>query len=114
MTTQASRGVWTALVVVLALAGCAPPGPDLSMPNEECRAQADNDPAVKDAIRSASPSAFNNNGTYVDTSVGTPVVRSMAQVRFEAYRRCMRARGLMPQGGVQAPVNPNSPSYRWP
>jgi hypothetical protein len=102
------------LIVLLALAGCAPPGPDLSTPDPECRAQAENDPQVKDAIRSASPSAFNNNGTYVDAPGGIPVVRSLAQVRFEAYRRCMRARGLMPQGGVQAPISPNSPSYRWP
>jgi predicted small lipoprotein YifL len=114
MTQQARKGAWILLSVLLALAACGSTGPDLSTPDPECRAQAENDPSVKEAILSASPSAFNNNGTYVTTPNGSSVVRSMAQVRFEAYRRCMRARGLMPQGGVQAPSNPNSPSYRWP
>jgi len=84
------------------------------MPDPECRVQADHDPDVIAAYASNSPNAFNYGGSYITDANGVTVVRSFAQVRFEAYRRCMRARGLMPQGGVQTPVNPNQPSYRWP
>jgi hypothetical protein len=79
------------LALPLLLARCAPT-PDLSTPQGQCRAQAENSPEVSRLIG--------------ETSGGSPAQQAMARrelplARRSAYIACLQARGLAPKGGVE-------------
>ena len=80
------------LLLGVLLAGCAKDAPAGS-PQTECEQQAENDPRVAEIYQ-------RSNGTY--TMVGYPAHRELLMVKREAFVRCMRAKGLLPPGGVQA------------
>jgi hypothetical protein len=80
-----------ALALPLALARCAPP-PDLSTPQGQCQAQANNSEPVRTL--------------QAQTSGGSDEQRAKAlqqlpAVRQSAYIACLQGRGLAPKGGVQ-------------
>lgn len=82
------------LALPLALARCAPP-PNLSTPQGQCQAQAENSPEVV-ALK-------------VQTSGGSmqqqaDALRQLPFARRKAYIACMQARGLAPPGGGVEPV----------
>jgi len=109
------RGRWPAVMMVLVLAGCSGPGPDLSMPDPQCRAQAEKDPQVIAAYARSSPNQWGGNGAFVPaTNSPQAVIRTFPQLKFASYQRCMRSRGQFPESGVQSPVNPSQPSYLAP
>ncbi len=84
------------LLLVLSLAACAEPA-DLPrggapMTNAECRAEAEASPAVRQSGRQAGPAAYG------------PDRRSQAlrvEALGQAYRDCLRRRGLPAPGGVE-------------
>jgi len=80
-------------MMALALAACS--GPDSSA-EAQCRRQASQDPAVQ-TVYSRSDGYY----TYSPTTQYSDLQESQRQ----AVLRCMRARGLVPPGGVQ-PVVP--------
>jgi hypothetical protein len=85
-----------ALLIPLLLAGCGmfqsrePAQP--AMENEECRAEALNAQDVRDVARRA-------NADNPELMARLRV--ELADAQFNAYRRCMRARGLPVPGGVE-------------
>ena len=81
---------WTALCLLL-LASCS--GGGGNTPEEACARQADNDPAVTEALRKEA-----GNLDYL-WQAGSQV----RALRQQATIRCLRARGLAPKGGVEAP-----------
>lgn len=85
-----------ALLIPLVLAGCGLTQPRQSaqplMENEECRAEAMNAQDVRDIARRA-------NADNPELMARLRV--ELADAQFNAYRRCMRARGLPAPGGVE-------------
>ncbi len=81
------------LLLALLLAGCA--GPQGSPVERACQSQANDDPAVASLImRGAGSESFHKDHIY-----------DLRDAKREATLRCLRARGLAPQGGVAAPVH---------
>jgi hypothetical protein len=80
-----------ALALPLALTRCAPP-PDLSTPQGQCQAQADNSDPVR-ALRAQS-----SGGSDAQRA---EALRQLPAVRQQAYVACLQGRGLAPKGGVQ-------------
>lgn len=83
-----------ALALPLALARCAPP-PDLSTPQGQCQAEADNSPEVARLI--------------AETSGGSMAQQYIARhelpiARRRAYITCLQRRGLAPKGGGVEPL----------
>lgn len=85
-----------ALLIPLLLAGCTmfqPRGPaQPQMDNEECRVEAMNAPEVRDINRRANP----ENAELMARLRG-----ELLDAQWNAYRRCLRARGLPAPGGVE-------------
>ena len=85
-----------ALLVPLWLGGCGDASPAIVSapvtPQEQaCAAQADQDPALKEA---RAISAGQSNWEFQHEP-------EMRQLTRDAITRCLRARGLMPRGGVE-------------
>ena len=76
-------------LVALLLASCN----SGNTPQAECQRQAEQDPAVR-AIYSGT------NGNY--TSGFYQAYYDLREAKHQAALRCMRAKGLVPPGGVQA------------
>ena len=87
----------SALFVPLWLAGCGGSSPIVSAPispqEQACAAQADQDPALKEA---RAISAGQPNWEFQHE----PEIRQMTR---DAITRCLKARGLMSRGGVERP-----------
>ncbi len=81
------------IIMALALASCS--GQDSSA-QAQCERQASQDPAVHTVYSRSS-------GYY--TFSPTPQYSDLQEARRQAVIRCMRAKGLLPPGGVQ-PVVP--------
>lgn len=84
--------LFAALAFPLLLAGCGP-APDLSTPQGQCQAQANNSPRVREL--------------EIQTSGGSDkqqydARQALPRARREAYNACLQARGLAPKGGVEA------------
>ncbi len=90
------RGALLALLAAAALGGCAgkPPNPA----EAECRAQVFEDPAVKHMIAVQAGSLW----LQADHQA------ALAEAKREALLACLRARGLAPPGGVEAPRPPTA------
>jgi len=80
------------VLMSLGLSACAKSDPDLATPEGQCESAAELDPDVKAAQQQQIMST-------VYGQVGTNVVAAMMQQKVLA---CLRSRGLMPPGGVQA------------
>ncbi len=79
---------WWPLAALLALAAC---GPDTSTPQGQCRAEAYNDPKVKDIqIRMLG-----------NQMLQSQLMPDLNDAVHAATLRCLRARGLAPPGGVE-------------
>jgi hypothetical protein len=83
------------VLLVLLLLACE--GPSAKTAQLQCEAAADKDPTVQAAIQEYSASVTHMNSYKEDVS----------GVRKQAVYRCLRARGLVPRGGVEA-VKPPS------
>lgn len=83
-------------LLVLLLAACAEPAEvargGAPMTNAECRAEAEAAPAVRQSGARAGPAAFG-------PSPGAE--RARAEALAQAYRDCLRLRGLPGPGGVE-------------
>lgn len=79
-----------ALGALLLLAGCS--GPDMSTPQGQCEAASNDDPTVKDIM------IRRNSGNSV---LFVQLRQDLADARSRAILRCLRLRGLAPQGGVE-------------
>ncbi len=77
------------LALPLALARCAPP-PDLSPPQGQCQAEADNSPEVARLI------AETSGGSMAQQYIAR---RELPAARRRAYNACLQRRGLAPGGG---------------
>ena len=82
----------TLLALPLLLARCAPP-PDLSTPQGQCQAQANNSPEVRRLFAETSGGS---------TQQQVNARRQLPLARRDAYVACLQARGLAPKGGVEA------------
>ena len=82
----------TLLALPLLLARCAPP-PDLSTPQGQCQAQANNSPEVR---RLFAETSGGSTQQQMDARRRLPIARQ------DAYIACLQARGLAPKGGVEA------------
>jgi hypothetical protein len=82
------------IALPLALARCAPP-PNLSTPQGQCQAQAENSPEVV-ALKIQT-----SGGSMAQQAIA---LRDLPIARRKAYIACMQARGLAPPGGGVAPV----------
>ena len=82
-----------ALLLLLALAACAPKG---SPAEQQCRARAYDDPDVKDALERSNTSL---------QQVRAPALMELDALVREKTRLCLGAEGLGPRGGVE-PVKP--------
>jgi hypothetical protein len=83
------------LLLLLAACGTVPPprqSATSQMDNEECRTEALNAPEVRDVSRRANP----NNAEFM-----ARLRVELADAQWNAYRRCLRARGLPAPGGVE-------------
>ena len=84
------------LMLPLLLASCGDSGPGiaaapLSPQEQACTAQADEDPALREARAIAAGQA---NWQFQHGP-------EMEQLKRDAITRCLKARGLMPRGGVE-------------
>jgi hypothetical protein len=75
------------LLLLLLLAACAPG----NSPQAQCERQAIDDPAVQEIYRTS-------NGDYTYADRDRP---ELLAAKRDATVRCMRAKGLVPPGGVQ-------------
>ena len=84
------------LLLPLLLASCGDSGPKVvaapvSPQEEACATQADQDPALKEA---RAISAGQSNWQFQHGP-------EMEQLKRDAITRCLKARGLLPRGGVE-------------
>ncbi|MFN3447587.1 MAG: phosphoribosylamine--glycine ligase [Roseococcus sp.] len=91
-----------ALPLALLLAGCAalqPPAPAMpAMDNAECRAEAMAAPDVREISRRANPE---------NPELTARLRQELLDAQWNAYRRCLRARGLPAPGGVERVRTPS-------
>jgi ABC-type glycerol-3-phosphate transport system substrate-binding protein len=80
-----------ALVLGLGLAACGSTG---NTPEAQCQRQAEDDPAVVDIYT-------RTNGAYTQPWAERD---QLIRAKKEAFIRCMRAKGLLPPGGVEPVV----------
>ena len=85
------------VTVPILLAACAAPASRVAAPpspqEQACASQADQDPALKEALGIA---AGNLDWEFQHEP-------EMRQLRQDAITRCLRARGLASRGGVERP-----------
>ena len=88
------RGGFVSLALLCALASCAQP----STPQAQCARQASEAPEVRDMeAKSAGSEVYYKEHQY-----------ELRDARHRAELACLRARGLAPAGGVEAPQRRNS------
>ena len=85
------------LAALLALAACGTTAP--RTPEEACRAEARNTPAVREAEQRVNPAVENPNSR-------ARVEGEAAAAERRAYLQCMRVRGLSPPGAGVEPRQP--------
>lgn len=95
------RGALLALLAAGCLSGCGGKPPDPA--EAQCRAQVFQDPAVKQMIAVQAGSL----GLQMENKA------ALAEAKRQALLACLRARGLAPPGGVEAP-RPPSATFRSP
>ncbi len=95
------RGTLFALLAAAALSGCG--GAPQDPAEAQCRAQVYQDPTVRHMIAVQAGSLWlQANGQS-----------ALAEAKRQALYACLRARGLAPPGGVEAP-RPPSATFRNP
>ena len=80
------------LVIGLGLAACGPTG---NTPEAQCQRQAEDDPAVVEIYT-------RTNGAYTQPWEERD---QLIRAKKTAFIRCMRAKGLLPPGGVEPVVH---------
>jgi hypothetical protein len=95
------RGALFALLAAACLSGCGGKPPDPA--EAQCRAQVFEDPTVKQMI------------AVQAGSLGLQMAQqgALAEAKRQALLACLRARGLAPPGGVEAPRAPSA-TFRSP
>ena len=85
------------------LAGCAAFDQDAAFTNPDCRQAIYADPLVSKGIVSSAISRSPANGQDENTTITNGQERfSLAAAKQRAYNACLRGKGLLRGGGVQA------------